>query len=68
MPAEISDVKKFIELSEKAKYCIVKRLKKENLVKLKIRTRKTLYTLKVDSAKAEEILKQIKCEVREAPS
>lgn len=68
MPAEIFEVKKFIELSEKAKYCVVKRLKKENIVKLKLRTPKMLYTLKVDPAKAEEILKQIKCEIREAPS
>ncbi|MEM1586006.1 MAG: 50S ribosomal protein L38e [Candidatus Bathyarchaeia archaeon] len=65
MPAEISDAKKFIELSEKAKYCIVKRLKKENIVKLKLRTQRMLYTLKVDPAKAEELLKQIKCEIRE---
>ncbi|MEM0011210.1 MAG: 50S ribosomal protein L38e [Candidatus Bathyarchaeia archaeon] len=68
MPAEIFDAKKFIELSEKAEYCVVKRLKKENIVKLKIRTPRMLYTLKVDPAKAEEILKQVKCEVREAPS
>jgi large subunit ribosomal protein L38e len=63
MPAEIFDVEKFIQLSEKARYCIVKRLKDE--VKLKIKTKKYLYTLKVDPAKAEEIIKQVKCEVRE---
>lgn len=68
MPAEIFDIKKFVDLSEKAEYCIVKRLKKENIVKLKLRTPKMLYTLKVDPAKVEEILKQIKCEIREAPS
>lgn len=68
MPAEIFDIKKFIELSEKAEYCIVKRLKKENIAKLKLRTKKMLYTLKVDPSKVEEILKQVKCEVREAPS
>lgn len=68
MPAEIFDAKKFIDLSEKARYCIVKRLKKGNIVKLKLRTQKMLYTLKVDPDKVEEILKQIKCEVREAPS
>lgn len=67
MPAEIFDAEKFIELSEKARYCIVKRLRKENIVKLKLRTPKMLYTLKVNPDKVEEILKQIKCEVREAP-
>ncbi|MEM1514922.1 MAG: hypothetical protein QXT26_02745 [Thermoproteota archaeon] len=68
MPAEIFNVEKFIELSENAKYCIVKRLRKKNIAKLKLRTKKILYTLKVDLAKVEEVLKQVKCEVREAPS
>ncbi|MBS7607080.1 50S ribosomal protein L38e [Candidatus Bathyarchaeota archaeon] len=63
MPTEIFDIEKFIELSEKARYCIIKRLK--DTVKLKLRTPKMLYTLKVDPAKAEEIIKQIKCEIRE---
>ncbi|MBS7639563.1 MAG: 50S ribosomal protein L38e [Candidatus Bathyarchaeia archaeon] len=63
MPTEIFDVERFIELSEKAEYCIIKRLK--DIVKLKLRTPRMLYTLKVDPAKAEEIIRQIKCEVRE---
>ncbi|MEM2939509.1 MAG: 50S ribosomal protein L38e [Candidatus Bathyarchaeia archaeon] len=63
MPTEIFDVEKFIELSEKADYCAIKRLK--DAVKLKLRTPKMLYTLKVEPAKAEEIIKQIKCEIRE---
>ncbi|MEM2026362.1 MAG: 50S ribosomal protein L38e [Candidatus Bathyarchaeia archaeon] len=63
MPAEIFDVEKFIELSEKAYHCRVKRLK--DVVKLKLRTPKMLYTLKVDPSKAEEVLKRIKCEVKE---
>jgi len=63
MPTEILDVEKFIELSEKAKECRIKRLK--DIVKLKLRTPRMLYTLKVEPAKAEEIIKQIKCEIRE---
>jgi transposase-like protein len=63
MPTEIFDVEKFIELSEKARECKIKRLK--DVVKLKLRTPKMLYTLKVDPAKAEEIIKQIKCEIKE---
>lgn len=63
MPTEIFDIEKFIELSERARYCIIKRLK--DTVKLKLRTPKMLYTLKVDPAKAEEIIKQIKCEIKE---
>ncbi len=63
MPTEIFDVEKFIELSEKARYCAIKRLK--DIVKLKLRTSRMLYTLKTDPAKAEEIIKKIKCEIRE---
>lgn len=63
MPAEISDVDRFIKLSENASECRVKRLEKE--VKLKIRTPGRLYTIKLDVARAEEVLKQVKCEIRE---
>jgi large subunit ribosomal protein L38e len=63
MPTEIFDIDKFIEISERAEYCAVKRLK--DVVKLKLRTRRMLYTLKVDPAKAEEIIKRIRCEIRE---
>jgi len=63
MPTEIFDVEKFIELSERARYCAIKRLR--DVVKLKLRTPRMLYTLKVDPAKAEEIIKRIRCEIRE---
>ena len=45
MPSEIHDAEKFVEISGRAEYCAVKRLK--DVVKLKIRTAKQLYTLKV---------------------
>jgi len=63
MPTEITDVDKFIQLSEHAAYCAIKRLPKT--VKLKLRTSKLLYTLKTDPAKAEEIIKKLSCEIRE---
>jgi len=63
MPTEIFDVDKFIEISERAEYCAVKRLK--DVVKLKLRTPRMLYTLKVDPAKAEEVIKKLRCEIRE---
>ena len=63
MPAEIKDVDEFVKLSEKAEYCIVKRLK--DIVKLKLRTPRMLYTLKVKPSQTEEILKKLNCEVRE---
>jgi len=63
MPEEVFDSEKFVQISERAEYCAIKRLKKT--VKLKLRTPKRLYTLKVDPIKAEEIVKKLRCEIRE---
>ncbi|MGQ9539207.1 MAG: hypothetical protein ACUVTE_06485 [Candidatus Bathycorpusculaceae bacterium] len=63
MPTEIFDVDKFVEISERAEYCAVKRLKE--VVKLKLRTSRRLYTLKVEPSKAEEVIKKLRCEIRE---
>ncbi|MHA3962524.1 MAG: eL38 family ribosomal protein [Candidatus Thorarchaeota archaeon SMTZ1-45] len=66
MPKQIYDVDKFLEMTEDAQECRVKRGKDQ--VKLKLRTRSYLYTLIVDPQKAEEILQQVKCQVVEARS
>jgi ferritin-like protein len=63
MPAEISDVEKFVAMSAKADYCSVKKLKE--VVKLKLRTPSKLYTLKVEPLKADEVIKKLKCEIQE---
>jgi len=63
MPVEIKDMDEFVKLSEKAEYCAVKRLK--GIVKLKLRTARMLYTLKVNPSRTEEVLKKLRCEVRE---
>ena len=63
MPTEIADTEIFIQLSEHAAYCAVKRLPK--IVKLKLRNPKQLYTLKINPTKAEEIIKKLQCEIRE---
>jgi ferritin-like protein len=63
MPSEVFDSEKFVEISGRAEYCNVKRLK--DVVKLKLRTSKRLYTLKAEPAKAEEIIKKLQCEIRE---
>lgn len=63
MPSEIFDPEKFLEVSARADYCAVKRLK--DVVKLKLHTPKRLYTLKVDPPQAEEIIKKLQCEIRE---
>ncbi len=63
MPSEILNVDEFVRLSEKAEYCLVKR--KKDTAKLKLRTAKMLYTLKIDTKKADEVLKKLKCETKE---
>ncbi len=63
MPEEIFEAEKFVQVSEGAEYCSIKRL--EKTVKLKLRTPRKLYTLKVDPPKAEEIIKKLHCEIRE---
>ena len=63
MPTETFDQDRFVEISERAEYCAVKRLK--DVVKLKLRTARRLYTLKVEPVKAEELIKKLQCEIRE---
>jgi hypothetical protein len=62
MPMEIKDEKQFLEIAKsRASVCRIKKLKNE-VVKLKLRTPKTLYTFKTTSAKAEELLKNLEIE------
>jgi hypothetical protein len=63
MPEEIFDLNGFIEISKRAKYCNIKRLKKN--VKLKLRTPRKLFTLNVNPTKVEEIVKKLHCEIHE---
>jgi len=63
MPTEIKEIDEFVKLSEKAEYCAVKRLK--DCVKLKLRTPRMLYTLKINPSRTEEVLKKLRCEIRE---
>ena len=63
MPSEITDVESFVTMSAKAKYCQVKR-NKDN-VKLKLRTPNQLYTIKIETLRADEIIKKLKCEIKE---
>ncbi len=63
MPEEIKDVTRFIELSEKAETCDVK--KSKNVIKLKLRMKRRLCTLKVDPKKFDEVKAKIKCKITE---
>jgi large subunit ribosomal protein L38e len=64
MPKQIDDIEKFLEMTEDAVECRVKR--DSDAVKLKLRTTKYLYTLVVEPQKAEEILQRVKCQIVEA--
>ena len=64
MPIEVADAEEFLKMSERATECRVKRLK--DIVRLKLRTPRQLYTIKVEPEKAAEMLKQIRCEIIEA--
>ncbi len=65
MPREISEneTERFIELSKEAAECRVKRT--GEVVKLKLRTGRYLYTLKLRPGTAEEIVKKLSCPVIE---
>jgi len=58
LPQEIFNPEKFLEIAARATECRVKR--RGNIVKLKLRTRKRLYTLKVSPEEANVILERIK--------
>lgn len=64
MPKQIYDIEKFLEMSDDAEECRVKRGRDH--VKLKLRTKKYLYTIILEPQKAEEIIQQVKCQVVEA--
>ncbi|MHA1742246.1 MAG: hypothetical protein ACTSVD_09165 [Candidatus Thorarchaeota archaeon] len=64
MPRQIYDVDKFLEMSENAVECRVKR--GGDKVKLKLRTKKYLYTLVLEPQEAEAVIQRVKCQVVEA--
>ena len=63
MPAEVTDIDEFVRISERAEECRVKR--REDVVKLKLRTPRKLYTIKLDANQAADVLKRVKCEIIE---
>jgi ferritin-like protein len=63
MPKEINNVDEFIKLSEKAEICRIRKC--DDTVSLKLRTRKVLYTLKVERSKLDEVVKKLKCDTEE---
>jgi large subunit ribosomal protein L38e len=63
LPSEIFDEEKFLELAEFAVHCRVKRVK--DVVKLKLRTKKRLYTYKTDPETADRLVRNLTCDIIE---
>ena len=63
MPKEITDVEQFIALSKDAAECRVKRVKNQDVVKLKLRTKRLLYVLKTTPEEAKDITGKLSCEI-----
>ena len=63
LPSEIFDEEKFLELAEFAIHCRVKRVK--DVVKLKLRTKKRLYTYKTDPTTADRLVRNLTCDIIE---
>lgn len=63
MPAEITSTDDFVSLSETALECRVKR--SNEVVKLKLRTPRQLYTHKVKVERADDVIRRLKCEIVE---
>jgi large subunit ribosomal protein L38e len=65
MPKEAleTETERFVQMSKEARECRVKRT--GEVVKLKLRTDRYLYTLKLKPDKAEEIVKKLNCPVVE---
>jgi len=61
MPREVKDPEEFIRISERATECRVVKLEDEGVAKVKARTRRYLYTIKIPLNELENFLKKLKC-------
>jgi large subunit ribosomal protein L38e len=61
MPVEIADLEEFLNIAKRARECRIKRLRKSDIVKIKARTRRYLYTYKTTKDKLDEIISKLEC-------
>ena len=61
-PKEIKDTEEFIKISEYALECRVVRLEDRGIAKVKARTRRYLYTIKIPLNSLDEFLKKLRCQ------
>ena len=59
MPKEVFDADEFLALSQRAPKCTVKKL--GDVTKLKVRSGRYLYTIKLESSEADGLLGRIQC-------
>ncbi|MFH2109850.1 MAG: hypothetical protein ABIJ47_01165 [Candidatus Bathyarchaeota archaeon] len=59
MPIEVMDKEEFVELSKSASECKVK--KNKDNTKLKLRTGRYMYTIKLEPKEAEELVSKLGC-------
>lgn len=65
MPKEVKNKDEFISIVERAREIIVKKLEEEGIAKVKARTRRYLYTIKIPLNELDEFLQKIKEKVGE---
>jgi len=65
LPEELKSIEEFMTTLDLASVCYVKRLKKSDTVKLKLRTKKRLYTFKTTPIEANKIVQSLNIPVEE---
>jgi len=61
MPIELKDRNKFIEISGRASECRVVKDEKKGIAKVKARTKRYLYTIKIPLNELTDFLKKLRC-------
>ncbi len=61
LPVEITDLNLFADIARRAIECRIKRVRKGNLVKIKARTRRYLYTYKTTEDQLQDVLSKAQC-------
>jgi len=62
VPREVKDPEEFVKISEHAVECRVVKLENEGVAKVKARTRRYLYTIKIPLSNLDDFLKKLKCQ------
>lgn len=61
MPVELYSLEEALKVAPKAVECRVKRVTRDGKAKVKLRTRRYLYTLKVDPSQVDDVVSKLGC-------